>query len=137
MSVRSLLARAIVSAAVVGVAIAVPVTGAGAATNDSSTASVGISADLGAHPVVAIGGTPASGTGVVATAPVDGHIGTSVRTSTVRSTTAPLAGTAGSAVHATGTASVVGSANRVADADVRVDACIAAALLDGRAPTGC
>src|SRR4051794_34855315 len=112
MTARSLLARALASVAVVGVAIAGPVTGAGAATNDGSTAAVGVTVDLGARPVVTIGQTPASGTGV-SSPPIDGHVAASVDAAAPRGTATPVAGAARSAVRATGSASVVGPAHRV------------------------
>src|SRR5690349_17696418 len=95
---RSLLARAFASVAVVGVAIAAPVTGAGAATGDTSTAAVGITVDLGAHPVVTIGGAPAPRSGVTATVPADGHAAVHVGTPATPGAAAPLVGTAGPAV---------------------------------------
>ena len=137
MSARSLLARALASVAVVGVAIVGPVTGAGAATNDPSTASVGITVDLGARPIVTIGGAPAHHSGVTATVPVDGHATATVDSPAVPRAVAPLAGTAAPAFAPAAPVPAVGSVNRLVDADVRLHVCIAAALLGGRAPNGC
>jgi hypothetical protein len=121
--------------AVVGVAIAGPVTGAGAATNDTSAPAVGIAVDLGTGPIVTIGGTPRPG--ITATAPVDGHVTGAIGTPTVPTAAGSLVGTAGPTLAPFAPFLTVGSAGRLVDADVTLHACIAAALLGGRDPVGC
>ena len=123
--------------AVVGVAIVGPVTGAGAATNDTSTASVGVTVGLGSGPIVTIGGTPTRHPGITATVPVDGHVAATVGTPTAAPANAPVAATAAPVLAPAAPVLAVGSRQRLVDADVRLHACIAAALLGGRAPTGC
>src|SRR6478736_612978 len=122
MSARSVLARALA-----------PVTGAGAATNESSTPAIGITIGLGSGPIVTVGGAPAPRTGVTATVPVDGHVAATVGTPTVPGAAAPVTRAAAPVLAPAAPVLALGSAGRLVDADVRLHACIAAALLGGRA----
>lgn len=145
MSVRTWLARAFATVAAVGVTVAGPAGIAGAAdtTPNVNVPVVGIDVRLGSTPVITIGSAPAgtSAPGVTATVPVDLHAAATVGSvrlpsapvpPAVAPTLAPLAAPAAPLL-----ASATGPEGRLVDADVALHACVAAALLGGRAPDGC
>ena len=130
---HSLFARALASVAVVGVAIAGPAAAAGAATNDTSASAVGVTIDLGDRPVVTTGGATTPRPTVTAAVSVDGAVTVALGAPSTRPVAAPLAGTGGPALLPRTAVAV----HRFVVADVRLHACVALALLGGRAPTPC